>query len=311
MSDEYTPISEAKKMRNDINVKATVKSKGTEREVTLRSGDKARVCDVIISDDSDQIKLALWGKEIDKVTVGDTVVVKNGYTNEFRGEISLNKKKGRDANHKPLVTFFTIFQIHQQDDGAGYCNYDPHDKQDARYQKECEHVYDGGNHIWGRLGSGRICREYCNQCDITCAQIIDHKVQRPLPWHVQHFNQVRPVLNECSISITKQIIDRHGYLVAGLVIDDVYTPQNWDVRGIHRIGEVCRVARRDSGLGRDLVVQSFKQRLYEWAISGIKGGRNHNRHDQNGGGYNYCSGYSYDRSTFSHLKSIPNTSHQK
>ncbi len=47
---EFTPISQAKKMRNGINTKATVKSKGDSRTVNLRAGGTIDVCDAIISD---------------------------------------------------------------------------------------------------------------------------------------------------------------------------------------------------------------------------------------------------------------------
>ena len=90
------PISQAKKMRSGINVSATVKSKGDPRTVNLRSGGTVDVCDAVISDgdtQEDETKLTLWGDDIQAVNVGDTVVVTNGYTNEFKGEVSLTKGK--------------------------------------------------------------------------------------------------------------------------------------------------------------------------------------------------------------------------
>ncbi len=93
---EFIPISEAKKMRSGINVKAEVKSKGDVRNVNLKSGGTINVCDVIIADaetDDDQMKLTLWGDDIQKVDVGNTVAITNGYANEFKGEISLTKGK--------------------------------------------------------------------------------------------------------------------------------------------------------------------------------------------------------------------------
>ncbi len=93
---EFMPISQAKKMRSGINVSATVKSKGDPRTVNLRSGGTVDVCDAVISDgdtQEDETKLTLWGDDIQAVNVGDTVVVTNGYTNEFKGEVSLTKGK--------------------------------------------------------------------------------------------------------------------------------------------------------------------------------------------------------------------------
>lgn len=91
---ELTPISQAKKMRSGINVRATVKSKGETRTVNLRAGGTMDVCDAIISDGNgpdDEMKFTLWGDDIKAVNAGDTLVITNGYTNEFRGEVSLTK----------------------------------------------------------------------------------------------------------------------------------------------------------------------------------------------------------------------------
>ncbi len=93
---EFVPISKVKEMRRGINVEAKVKSKGDPRTVNLKRGGTADVCDVVIGDgetEGDQIKLTLWGDDIKAVNVGDVVVITNGYTNEFKGEVSLAKGK--------------------------------------------------------------------------------------------------------------------------------------------------------------------------------------------------------------------------
>ena len=93
---ESQPISQAKKMRSGVNVKAEVKSKSEPRTVNLKSGGTIDVCDAVIADgdtEEDQMKLTLWGDDIKEVNVGDTVAITNGYTNEFRGEVSLTKGK--------------------------------------------------------------------------------------------------------------------------------------------------------------------------------------------------------------------------
>ena len=93
---EFQPISQARKMRSGINVKAEVKSKADPRTVNLKRGGTIDVCDAVIADgetEEEQIKLTLWGDDIKTVNVGDTVVITNGYTNEFKGEVSLTKGK--------------------------------------------------------------------------------------------------------------------------------------------------------------------------------------------------------------------------
>ncbi len=93
---EFIPISEARKMRSGVNVEAEVKSKGDPRTVNLKSGGTIDVCDAVIADaegEENEMKLTLWGDDIKAVNVGDKVVITNGYTNDFKGEVSLTKGK--------------------------------------------------------------------------------------------------------------------------------------------------------------------------------------------------------------------------
>lgn len=90
---EFQSVAEVKKMRSGINLKAEVKSKGEPRTVNLKTGGTVDVCDAVITDGSDDMKLTLWGDDIKAVNVGDTVIITNGYTNEFKGDVSLTKGK--------------------------------------------------------------------------------------------------------------------------------------------------------------------------------------------------------------------------
>jgi len=90
---EFVSISEVLNMRNRINTKGVIKSKGEVRNVNLKSGGTIEVCDAILSDETGEIKLTLWGEDISNVSEGDTVVIKNGYTNSFKGEVALTKGK--------------------------------------------------------------------------------------------------------------------------------------------------------------------------------------------------------------------------
>lgn len=90
---EFVSISDVLNLRNRINTKGVIKSKGEVRNVNLRSGGTIEVCDAILSDETGEIKLTLWGEDISKVSEGDTVVIKNGYTNSFKGEVALTKGK--------------------------------------------------------------------------------------------------------------------------------------------------------------------------------------------------------------------------
>jgi len=44
-------------------------------------------------DDAGEIKLTLWGDDIPKISDGSKVKITNGYTNTFKGEVSLTKGK--------------------------------------------------------------------------------------------------------------------------------------------------------------------------------------------------------------------------
>jgi replication factor A1 len=73
--------------RVDLTVKVT--DIGETRDVNTKFGP-ARVATATVADDSGQTKLSLWNKDIDKVKVGATVDIKNGYISEFRGELQVN-----------------------------------------------------------------------------------------------------------------------------------------------------------------------------------------------------------------------------
>lgn len=86
---ELVPISQALQMRGGINLQATVSSVGEVRTVNMKAGGTKAVCDAILKDDSGTIKLTLWGDDTVKVKTGDIIGIENGYTNEYKGEISI------------------------------------------------------------------------------------------------------------------------------------------------------------------------------------------------------------------------------
>ena len=89
-------IKDAKNQRSDINVEGTIQDMSDPRTVNTRYGE-AQVCDAYLVDDSDKIKISLWGDDIKKVKNGDRVSIQGGYTNTFRNEVQLNipKKNGK------------------------------------------------------------------------------------------------------------------------------------------------------------------------------------------------------------------------
>ena len=84
-------ISEAKNLRNNIDIEGTIESKGEVRNVRTRAGEMVDVCDAYLQDSTgDKIKLTLWQENISKVNAGDKVKITGAYTNAYKGEVSLS-----------------------------------------------------------------------------------------------------------------------------------------------------------------------------------------------------------------------------
>ena len=80
-------------MRSGVNLVAKVTKVGDSRTVNLKSGGTVNVCDAVLSDDTGDIGLTLWGDDIIKVHEGNEVTIQNGFTNEFKGQVSVTKGK--------------------------------------------------------------------------------------------------------------------------------------------------------------------------------------------------------------------------
>lgn len=89
---------------DEITVK--IEEKSEPREVR---GGTLKVCDCTATDDSGSVTLTLWNDEIEKVAVGDTVIIKKGWVNEFQGKKQLSRgkfgemevQKGEGADESP------------------------------------------------------------------------------------------------------------------------------------------------------------------------------------------------------------------
>ncbi|KAF6242640.1 DNA-binding protein [Nitrosopumilus sp. b1] len=85
---------QAKNMRSGVNIEGTVERKGEPRTVNKKAGGTIDVCDAYLVDaEGGEIKLTLWGDDIAKVNDGNKLKITNGYTNSFKGEVSLTKGK--------------------------------------------------------------------------------------------------------------------------------------------------------------------------------------------------------------------------
>ncbi|MBX4212301.1 DNA-binding protein [Candidatus Pacearchaeota archaeon] len=85
-------ISELKSGQGKVDIELTVKSKGDVRSFN-KYGKDLRVCNLVVSDETGEIKFSLWNDDIDKVNAGDKIKVTNGYVSEFNGEKQLTTGK--------------------------------------------------------------------------------------------------------------------------------------------------------------------------------------------------------------------------
>jgi len=76
---------------NNVVVEGVIVSKGKTRSfISRRTGRVVRVAEAKLKDDSGEITLVLWNKQINMVNKGDRVRITNGYVNEYRGTLQLN-----------------------------------------------------------------------------------------------------------------------------------------------------------------------------------------------------------------------------
>ncbi len=85
-------IAEINMNSRGVTITAKVESKSEIRSVNTKFGQN-KVADCVIEDDSGNIKLVLWGDEIDKIKVGDRVKIENGFVKEWNGELQLSVGK--------------------------------------------------------------------------------------------------------------------------------------------------------------------------------------------------------------------------
>lgn len=76
----------------NVELTAEVIDKARVREFD-KAGNKGRVCNARIKDDTGSIVLTLWNDDIDKIDVGDKIKITNGYVGEWQGELQLGAGK--------------------------------------------------------------------------------------------------------------------------------------------------------------------------------------------------------------------------
>ena len=90
---QFITTTAAAQMRNGINVAGEITKLSDVRTVNLKAGGTVDTLTATLTDDAGEIALQLWADDIAKIKVGSRVKVLNGFTNEFKGQVSLSKGK--------------------------------------------------------------------------------------------------------------------------------------------------------------------------------------------------------------------------
>lgn len=74
----------------DITLRIIEKS---EPRTFDKFGKSGKVCNTKANDETGTISLTLWNDDVDKVELGDTVKIENGWVGEYQGELQLSTGK--------------------------------------------------------------------------------------------------------------------------------------------------------------------------------------------------------------------------
>jgi ssDNA-binding replication factor A large subunit len=91
---KHPRIGDLKSGMKRIDLKARILEIPRPRSVITRFGGFAMVTNASIADETGIIQLPLWNKQIDTVSVGDTIRVENARVVTFRGERQLRVGRG-------------------------------------------------------------------------------------------------------------------------------------------------------------------------------------------------------------------------
>ncbi len=85
-------IKDLEARQGNVDMIIEIVEKGDVREFQ-KFGNAGRVCNCKGKDETGTISLTLWNEDIDKVNQGDKVHIKNGWVNEWQGELQLSTGK--------------------------------------------------------------------------------------------------------------------------------------------------------------------------------------------------------------------------
>ncbi len=94
-------ISELRPGLRNVDTAFKVLEKLNEREVTSRiSGKTHRVAEFLVGDETANVVLTLWNNDIEKVEVGKSYELKNGFVNIFKNSMRLALSRRSELKEK-------------------------------------------------------------------------------------------------------------------------------------------------------------------------------------------------------------------
>ncbi len=90
---DLVTTQQALNMKSKITVQGKIEGKTDKRVINTKAGSQVATCNAFLVDDSGKIKIQFWGDEVDKIQDGINIRITNGYTNEYKGDVSLTKGK--------------------------------------------------------------------------------------------------------------------------------------------------------------------------------------------------------------------------
>jgi replication factor A1 len=95
LSEGETQVTELSKLKpaSSVNIFGRVKAVYSEREFSRKDGSRGRFASASLLDSSGEVRVVLWDQNasiVSKLRVGDTLLVKNGYAKENRGQLEVH-----------------------------------------------------------------------------------------------------------------------------------------------------------------------------------------------------------------------------
>ena len=85
----FMKVSELKARAAVPEIALEIVSKGEPRKWFNEKG-AGTVCNCAAKDDTGEVSLSLWNDQCDMVNEGDKIVIKNGWCNEYKGQLQLS-----------------------------------------------------------------------------------------------------------------------------------------------------------------------------------------------------------------------------